>query len=155
MKEPVVNAGTVCYIEPTEELRARLSPEEWAVLVENATEPPFQNRYWNNHAAGIYVDAADGTPLFASVHKFDSGSGWPSFWQPIDEDRVVLIEDTSFGMTRVEVRARRSGGHLGHVFDDGPEPTGRRYCINSAALRFIAREDLASAGYGELLAMFD
>ncbi|MBU0936846.1 MAG: peptide-methionine (R)-S-oxide reductase MsrB [Spirochaetes bacterium] len=153
MQDKLTDAA-VCYIEPTEELRAQLTPEQFAVLVENATEPPFRNKYWDNHAAGIYVDAIDGTPLFSSQEKYDSGSGWPSFWQPLDESRLAFIEDTAFGMRRIEVRAKASGGHLGHVFEDGPQPTGIRYCINSASLRFIAKEDLAAAGYAELLPLF-
>jgi methionine-R-sulfoxide reductase len=143
-----------CFIEPTEELRKRLRPEEYAVLVESATEPPFKNKYWDNHEEGIYVDALDGTPLFASSAKFDSGSGWPSFWAPIDEESLSLREDLSFGMRRVELRAAASGGHLGHLFEDGPEPTGLRYCINSAALRFVHFAELEAAGYGELRALF-
>jgi methionine-R-sulfoxide reductase len=147
-------ANDVCYIEPTEELRKSLSPESWAVLVERATEPPFRNAYWDNHAAGLYVDAADGTPLFTSQEKFDSGTGWPSFWAPIDPARLVLVEDLSFGMRRLEVRAAASGGHLGHLFDDGPAPSRLRYCINSAALRFIPVERLAEEGFAELLPLF-
>jgi len=146
---------TVCFIEPTPELKARLTPEQWSVLVEAATEPPFRNAYWDNHAAGIYVDAADGTPLFSSLAKFDSGTGWPSFFEPIDAARLTLVEDRAFGMVRVEVRATASGGHLGHVFDDGPAPTGRRYCINSAALRFVPAGELEAEGYGELAALFE
>jgi len=149
------SADTVCFIVPTPELKARLSDQEWAVLVEAATEPPFMNKYWNNHEPGLYVDAADGTPLFSSATKFDSGTGWPSFWEPIDIDSIVLVEDRSYGMYRIEVRARKSGGHLGHVFDDGPEPTGQRYCINSAALRFIPVAELAEAGYGGYLNPFE
>jgi len=148
------DANTICYIQPTEELKAKLSPEEYAVLVEAATEPPFENTYWNNHREGIYVDKIDGTPLFSSTTKFDSGTGWPSFWQPIDQKALVLIDDDSFGMHRIEVRAQKSGGHLGHVFDDGPNPTGLRYCINSASLRFIPKEDLELEGYGALLSLF-
>jgi methionine-R-sulfoxide reductase len=147
-------ADAVCYIEPTPELKARLSPEAWAVLVEAATEPPFMNKYWNNHADGIYVDAADGTALFSSSTKFDSGTGWPSFWEPLDMNALVLVEDRAYGMVRIEVRARKSGGHLGHVFDDGPQPTGLRYCINSAALRFIPVDNLAAEGYEDLLELF-
>ena len=143
----VMNAD-VCYIEPTEELKAKLSPEEYAVLVQAATEPPFKNAYWNNHAEGLYVDRIDGTPLFASTTKFDSGTGWPSFWKPLDEKALILVDDYSFGMHRIEVRSRSSGGHLGHLFDDGPQPTGKRYCINSASLRFIPRADLDREGYG-------
>lgn len=148
------DAQTVCYIQPTEELKAKLSPEEYAVLVQAATEPPFQNPYWDNHREGIYVDRIDGTPLFASTTKFDSGTGWPSFWQPIDEQALVLVEDRSYGMYRIEVRSRSSGGHLGHLFDDGPAPTGLRYCINSASLRFVPREDMEKEGYGSLLSLF-
>ncbi len=153
MPMPVIkaaDAANACYVEPTEELRARLSPEAFAVLVQSATEPPFRNAYWDNHAEGVYLDAIDGTPLFASSAKFDSGTGWPSFWQPLGQDALVLVEDLSHGMRRVEVRAKASGGHLGHLFTDGPEPSGLRYCINSASLRFVPRERLASEGLGEL-----
>ncbi|MDX9958683.1 MAG: peptide-methionine (R)-S-oxide reductase MsrB [Spirochaetia bacterium] len=146
-------ANDVCYIEPTPELKARLSPEEWKVLVEAGTEPPFMNKYWDNHEVGIYFDAVDGTPLFASKSKFDSGTGWPSFWEPIDKESILLVEDLSFGMRRIEVRAKASGGHLGHLFDDGPQPTGMRYCINSAALRFIPLEKLEAEGYGHLISL--
>jgi len=144
-------ASAVCYIEPTEELKSRLSPEEYAVLVQAATEPPFQNSYWDNHRAGIYVDRIDGSPLFASSTKFDSGTGWPSFWKPIDEKALVLVEDRSYGMVRIEVRSKSSGGHLGHLFDDGPKPTGLRYCINSASLEFIPLEEMEARGYGKLI----
>jgi methionine-R-sulfoxide reductase len=147
-------AATVCYIEPTEELRQKLSAEEFAVLVEAATEPPFQNAFWDNHREGIYVDRIDGTPLFASSAKFDSGTGWPSFWAPIDPSSIVLVNDTSYGMIRIEVRAKKSGGHLGHLFDDGPKPSGMRYCINSASLDFIPREEMGARGYKELLSLF-
>lgn len=147
-------SASFCFVEPTPELKARLSPEQWEVLVNAATEPPFRNKYWNNHEPGVYVDAIDGTPLFASLAKFDSGTGWPSFFEPIDEEALVLVEDRSFGMLRIEVRAKASGGHLGHVFDDGPAPSGLRYCINSASLRFVHRDELEKAGYGALLARF-
>ncbi len=146
--------ASVCFVQPTEELRKKLSPEQYAVLVEAATEPPFQNPYWNNHQEGIYVDAIDGTPLFSSLSKFDSGTGWPSFWSPIDKARIVLVEDNSLGMRRVEIRAAASGGHLGHLFDDGPKPSGLRYCLNSASLRFIPRSDLSARGYGSLEGLF-
>ncbi len=148
------DANTICYIQPTEELKAKLSPEEYAVLVEAATEPPFENTFWNNHRDGIYIDKIDGTPLFASTTKFDSGTGWPSFWKPLDENALILVDDYSLGMHRIEVRAKKSGGHLGHVFDDGPNPTGLRYCINSASLRFVPKEDLELEGYGALLSLF-
>ena len=146
-------AADICYIQPTEELRKKLSPEEYEVLVQAATEPPFANAYWDNHKDGIYVDRIDGTPLFASSTKFDSGTGWPSFWKPIDASALVLVEDTSFGMTRIEVRAKKSGGHLGHLFDDGPQPSGLRYCINSASLRFVPKEAMASEGYASYLGL--
>lgn len=147
-------AANICFIQPTEELRASLTPEAYAVLVESATEPPFQNAFWDNHRAGVYVDAVDGTPLFSSREKFDSGSGWPSFWSPLDPARLLLVEDLAYGMRRIEVRARKSGGHLGHLFDDGPAPSGLRYCMNSASLRFIPAEELAAAGLAELLPLF-
>lgn len=149
------DAANVCYIQPTEELKARLSPEQFAVLVQNATEPPFQNAFWDNHAEGIYVDAIDGEPLFASREKFDSGTGWPSFWAPIDPSKITLVEDLSLGMRRTEVRSKASGGHLGHLFNDGPNPTGLRYCINSASLRFIPRDQLAAEGYAALESLFN
>ena len=144
-------AADVCYIEPTEALKKSLREEEYAVLVQAATEPPFKNAYWDNHKEGIYVDRIDGTPLFASSTKFESGTGWPSFWQPIDQNAVVLVEDLSYGMVRIEVRAKKSGGHLGHLFNDGPNPTGMRYCINSASLKFVPKEEMAAQGYGNLL----
>lgn len=146
-------AADICYIQPTEELRKKLSPEEYDVLVQAATEPPFANAYWDNHKDGIYVDRIDGTPLFASSTKFESGTGWPSFWNPIDASALVLVEDTSFGMTRIEVRAKKSGGHLGHLFDDGPKPSGLRYCINSASLRFVPKEAMASEGFASYLGL--
>jgi methionine-R-sulfoxide reductase len=156
-KELLVNtkeAAAFCFVEPTPELKARLSAEQWDVLVNAATEPPFRNPYWNNHEPGIYVDAIDGVPLFASTTKFDSGTGWPSFFDPIDPERLLLVEDKAFGMVRIEVRAKASGGHLGHVFNDGPAPTGLRYCINSASLRFIHRDKLVAEGYGGLAQLF-
>jgi methionine-R-sulfoxide reductase len=147
-------AASVCYIQPTEELRKKLNPNEYAVLVKAATEPPFANVYWDNHKDGIYVDRIDGSPLFASSTKFDSGTGWPSFWSPIDPSAIVLVEDKSFGVRRTEVRAKKSGGHLGHLFPDGPQPSGLRYCINSASLRFVPKEDMNKDGFGEYLALF-
>jgi len=146
-------AAAVCYIQPTEELRQKLSPEEYAVLVEASTEPPFANAFWDNHRAGIYVDRIDGSPLFSSTTKFESGTGWPSFWNPIDASNIVLVEDRSYGMYRIEVRAKKSGGHLGHLFDDGPKPSGLRYCINSASLDFIPAEEMAARGYAEYLGL--
>lgn len=122
-----------------ESLRKRLSPEEFRVTQECGTEPPFANRYWDNHEPGFYVDVVSGELLFSSDDKFDSGSGWPSFTRPVDAAAVVERRDGSHGMDRVEIRSARADSHLGHVFDDGPEPTGLRYCVNSAALRFIPR----------------
>lgn len=110
------------------------------VVVESGTERPFSNRYWDHEEEGVYVDVVSGTPLFSSEDKFESGCGWPSFAKPLDENEILEIEDTSHGMLRIEVRSRSSNAHLGHVFNDGPPPTGLRYCINSAALKFIPRE---------------
>ena len=132
-----------------------LSPEQYHVTQENGTELPFTGEYCNNHEPGIYVDVVSGEPLFASVNKFDSGSGWPSFTQPINADSLVERRDRSHFMDRVEVRSAHADSHLGHVFPDGPtEAGGLRYCINSAALRFIHREDLEAQGYGPYLRLF-
>ena len=138
-----------------EELRKKLTPEQYHVTCENGTEPPFRNAYWNNHEAGIYVDVISGEPLFASVHKFDSGTGWPSFWQPLKKDALRARNDASQGMVRDEVRATKSDAHLGHVFDDGPKPTGLRYCVNSASLRFVPVAKLKELGYAEYLPLFE
>ncbi len=142
------NPEYVCVV-PDEVLKDKLTPLQFAVTRTGATERPFENAYWNNHEAGIYVDVIDGTPLFASSTKYDSGTGWPSFWQPIDKNALDLVEDKSYGMVRIEVRSKSSGAHLGHVFDDGPEPTGLRYCMNSASLRFVPASELEKEGLGK------
>jgi len=143
------------FTKPNEaELKKKLSPLEYEVTQHDATEPPFQNRYWNNHEAGLYVDSVSGEPLFSSVDKFDSGTGWPSFTKPVDAKRVMSHSDNTLGMRRTEVRSRDADSHLGHVFEDGPAPTGLRYCINSASLRFIPVDKLEAEGYGEYLPAF-
>jgi methionine-R-sulfoxide reductase len=136
------------------ELRDRLTALQYQVTQQEGTEPPFQNEYWDEHRDGIYVDVVSGQPLFSSRDKYDSGTGWPSFSRPLRDDAVTTREDRKLFMSRTEVRSTSSASHLGHVFPDGPKPTGQRFCMNSAALRFIPKEDLAAEGYAEYAALF-
>lgn len=138
-----------------EELRKELTPMQYNVTQHNGTEPPFQNEYWNHTEEGIYVDIISGEPLFSSKDKFDAGCGWPSFTKPLRNNEIEEKLDTSHGMRRIEVRSKTADSHLGHVFDDGPAPTGARYCINSAAIRFIPKEKLKEEGYEQYLNLFE
>lgn len=136
------------------ELKKKLTPLQYHVTQEEGTERPFANEYWDNHRAGIYVDVVSGEPLFSSLDKFESGTGWPSFTRPLEKANIVTKVDRSFGGERTEVRSRQANSHLGHVFEDGPPPTGLRYCMNSASMRFIPVSELNAAGLGKYLPLF-
>jgi methionine-R-sulfoxide reductase len=155
-KDSTMNGSDSKYQKPSdEELKKMLTDEQYKVTQCEGTEFAFKNEYWDNKKAGIYVDIVSGEPLFSSKDKFDSGIGWPSFTQPIDPKYIVKKKDLTYGWNRVEVRSKNGDSHLGHVFDDGPDPSGLRYCINSASLRFIPKEKMAEEGYGEFLSLVE
>jgi methionine-R-sulfoxide reductase len=137
-----------------DELKKKLTPIQYKVTQHEGTEPAFRNEYWDNHEAGIYVDVISGEPLFSSLDKFESGTGWPSFTKPLVPENLKTKTDRQWGMTRTEVRSAHADSHLGHLFDDGPRPTGLRYCMNSASMRFVPVKELAAQGYGEYLKLF-
>src|SRR5256714_2987326 len=144
------------FVKPSDsDLKKKLTPLQYEVTQHEATETPFRNTYWDNHEAGIYVDVVSGEPLFSSLDKYDSGTGWPSFTKPLEPANVATKTDRQFGMVRTEVRSAHANSHLGHLFDDGPRPTGQRYCMNSASMRFIPVAKLEAEGYGEYLKLFE
>jgi peptide-methionine (R)-S-oxide reductase len=144
------------YTKPNDdELRSKLTSEQYQVTQHEATERPYQNEYWNNEEPGIYVDVVSGEPLFSSLDKYDAGCGWPSFTRPLESENITTREDHKLWMVRTEVRSKHANSHLGHVFEDGPKPTGLRYCMNSASMRFIPVDKLEEEGYGEYVALFE
>ena len=156
--DPVLPPGLEddAYRKPSnKQLQEALTPEQFIVTQQDGTEPPFRNYYWNNHEEGIYVDVVSGEPLFSSTDKYESGTGWPSFYRPLSQGNIVTVTDSTYGMVRTEVRSLFADSHLGHLFNDGPEPTGLRYCMNSASMRFVPVENLEQEGYGRYLDLFE